>query len=141
MGAIVRSTVNDQLLRLSYKDPKNIKNFLRNWGGLESLSRRGDTVATCILADLKIVTGIDIDKFDRHNKTVFNLGYLQGKLSQYQYMSIAYTLVLGYSQEEIAFVMCVDQSVISKNINSGIKRIQKELQENIVPQEYLDWRD
>lgn len=28
---------------------------------------------------------------------------------------------------ELAFVMGVDQSVISKNINSGIKRIQREL--------------
>lgn len=53
MGAIVRNVVNDQLLRLSYKDPKNIKRFLRNWGGLEGLSEKGDTVATCILTDLK----------------------------------------------------------------------------------------
>lgn len=42
-------------------------------------------------------------------------------------MSIAYVLVLGYTQDELAFVMGVDQSVISKNINSGIKRIQREL--------------
>ena len=46
LGAIVRNVVNDQLLRLSYKDPKNIKRFLRNWGGLEGLSEKGDTVAT-----------------------------------------------------------------------------------------------
>lgn len=126
MGA-VRNIVNTQLLSLSYKDPKNIKNFLKSWGGLESLSLRGDKVATCILADLKKVTGIDPDKYDRHNKEEFNKGYLKGKLSHYQYMSIAYTLVLGYSQEEVAWVMDVDQSVVSKNINSGIKRIQKEL--------------
>ncbi len=119
--------VNEQLLSLSYKDPKNIRNFLRNWGGLESLSQKGDRVATCILADLKRVTGIDIDKYHRGNKEKFNAGYLNGKLSHYQYMSIAYTLVLGYSQEEIAYVMGVDQSVVSKNINSGIKRIQTEL--------------
>lgn len=124
---VARNTVNDTLLRLSYKDPKNIRNFLKNWGGLESLSLRGDKVATCILVDLKQVTGIDIEKYDRHDKTEFNLGYKQGKLSHYQYMSIAYTLVLGYSQEEIAFVMGVDQSVVSKNINSGIRKIQKEL--------------
>ena len=124
---VVRDPVNDQLLRLSYKDPKNIKNFLRNWGGLESLSRKGDTVATCILVDLKLVTGIDLEKFDRRNRKLFNLCYLNGKLSYYQYMSIAYTLVLGYSQQDIAFVMGVDQSVVSKNINSGVKRIQKEL--------------
>ena len=42
-------------------------------------------------------------------------------------MAIAYILVLGYSQEEIAYVMGVDQSVICKNVNSGIKKIQKEL--------------
>lgn len=127
MGAIVRDKVNVQLLRVSYREDKNIRNFLRNWGGLESLSRKGDTVATCILVDLKMVTGIDLDKYDRLNREEFNRAYVNGKLSQYQYMSIAYTLVLGYSQAEIAFVMGVDQSVISKNINSGVKRIQKEL--------------
>lgn len=127
MGAIVRDKVNVQLLRVSYREDKNIRNFLRNWGGLESLSRKGDTVATCILVDLKMVTGIDLEKYNRLDRTEFNNAYVNGKLSQYQYMSIAYTLVLGYSQAEIAYVMGVDQSVISKNINSGVKRIQKEL--------------
>ena len=127
MGAIVRDKVNVQLLRVSYREDKNIRNFLRNWGGLESLSRKGDTVATCILVDMKMVTGIDLEKYDRLDRTEFNNAYVNGKLSQYQYMSIAYTLVLGYSQAEIAYVMGVDQSVISKNINSGVKRIQKEL--------------
>ena len=128
MGAVMRNTVNDQLLRLSYKNPKHIKSFLKNWGGLESLSLKGDTVATCILIDLKAVTGIDISKYERLDREEFNKGYLNGKLSQYQYMGIVYTLVLGYSQEEIAYVMGVDRSVISKNINSGIKKIQRELQ-------------
>lgn len=127
MGAVARDTINIQLLRMSYKDPNNIRNILKNWSGLESLSRKGDTVATCILVDMKMVTGIDLDKYDRLDRTEFNNAYVNGKLSQYQYMSIAYTLVLGYSQAEIAFVMGVDQSVISKNINSGISRIQKEL--------------
>lgn len=126
MGAI-RNIVNNQLINISYKDPKNIKSFLRNWGGLESLSLKGDTVALCILMDLKNVTGIDPDTYNRDDRDKFNLGYLDGKLSHYQYMSIAYTLVLGYSQEEIAWIMGVDQSVVSKNINSGIKKIQKEL--------------
>lgn len=126
MGA-VRNILNEQLLRVSYREPKNIRNFLRNWCGLESLSQKGDAVAICILADLKKVTGIDIENYHRGDREKFNLCYLNGKLSHYQYMSIAYTLVLGYSQEELAWVMGVDQSVISKNINSGIKRIQKEL--------------
>ena len=34
---------------------------------------------------------------------------------------------LLHRPDELAFVMGVDQSVISKNINSGIKRIQREL--------------
>lgn len=127
MGAVVRNLINDQLLNLSYKEPKNIKSFLRNWGGLESLSRKGDTVATCILTDLKQITGIDLEKYKRKQRDEFNLGYLKGDLSHHQYMSIAYVLVLGYTQEEIAYVMGVDQSVVSKNINSGVKKIQREL--------------
>ena len=108
-------------------DCKNIKRFLRNWGGLEGLSEKGDTVATCILTDLKTVTAIDLDKYHKSDRAEFNKAYRKGKLSHYQYMSIAYVLVLGYTQDELAFVMGVDQSVISKNINSGIKRIQIEL--------------
>ena len=130
MGS-VRNIVNYRLLSLSYKDPKNIRSILKSWGGLESLSLKGDAVATCILADMKRVTGIEPDKYNRYNRTEFNLGYLSGKLSHYQYMSIAYTLVLGYSQAEVAWVMGVDQSVVSKNINSGIKKIQKELRAHL----------
>ena len=126
MGAI-RNTVNDQLLRLSYREARNIKSFLRQWSGLESLSLRGDKVATCILADLKTVTGIDIDLYDKDDRREFNERYKEGKLTYHQYMSIAYTLVLGYSQEDVAWIMGVDQSVISKNISSGISRIQREL--------------
>lgn len=103
MGAIVRNVVNDQLLRLSYKDPKNIKRFLRNWGGLEGLSEKGDTVATCILTDLKTVTAIDLDKYHKSDRAEFNMAYRKGKLSHYQYMSIAYVLVLGYTQDELRF--------------------------------------
>lgn len=130
MGS-VRNIVNDPLLRMSYKDPRNIKSFLRNWGGLESLSIRGDKVATCILADLKRVTGIDPDTFNKDDRRKFNERYTLGKLTYSQYMSIAYTLVLGYSQTEVAWVMGVDQSVISHLIDNGIKKIQKELKANL----------
>ena len=124
----VRDITNDELLRMSYSDPKNIKHFLRNWGGLESLSLKGDTVATCILLDLKTVTGIDPALYSRESRWRFDESYHNGKLSYYQFMSIAYTLVLGYSQADMAYVMGVDQSVISKNINTGIKRIIRELE-------------
>lgn len=124
----VRDIVNDELLRMSYSEPKNIKSLLRNWTLLETLSLKGDTVAICILVDLKRVTGIDPKRFNRHNRSVFDEGYKEGYLSYYQFMSIAYTLVLGYSQEDIAYVMDVDQSVISKNIRTGIRRIIKVLE-------------
>lgn len=124
----VRDIVNDELLRLSYSEPKNIKSLLRNWTGLENMSLKGDTVATCVLVDLKRATGIDPERFNRHNRSVFDAGYKEGALSYYQFMSIAYTLVLGYSQEDIAYVMGVDQSVISKNIRTGIKRIIRVLE-------------
>ncbi len=120
--------VNNELLRMNYSEPKNIKSLLRNWTGLENLCLKGDTVAACILMDLKRVTGIDLERFDRHNRRAFNRGYKEGYLSYYQFMSIAYTLVLGYSQEDIAYVMGVDQSVISKNIRTGIKRIIRVLE-------------
>jgi predicted DNA-binding protein (UPF0251 family) len=122
-----RNIINEQLLRLSYKDERNIRNFLKNWGGLESLSLKGDTVAMCIIADLKEVTGIYPENFSRQSKEKFNLGYLRGRLSHYQYMSIAYVLVLGYSQEEVAYIMGVERSVVSRNIDSGIRRIKKAL--------------
>lgn len=127
MGAPIRENVNTQLLNMSYKDKNNIKRLLRSWGSLESLSLRGDTVATCVLCDLQTVTGIDLDKYDKKDRTAFNMGYKDGKLSFYQYMAIAYTLVLGYSQEEVAYVMGVDQPVVNININRGIKKIQREL--------------
>lgn len=124
----VRNIINDELLRMSYSEPKNIKNFLRNWSGLESLSLKGDMVALCILADLEMVTGIDPELYNRHNREAFDEGYKSGCLTYYQFMSIAYTLVLGYSQADMAYVMDVDQSVISKNIRTGVKKIIKRLE-------------
>lgn len=120
----VREIINYSLLRVSYKDKSNLKRLLRMWSTLESLGGKGDAVAICILADLKKVTGIDLDKYNRKNRTAFNECYKDGVLSLYQYMAIAYTLVLGYSQEDLAYVMGVDQSVISRNINSGLKQMQ-----------------
>lgn len=69
----VRDIVNDELLRMSYSEPKNIKSLLRNWTGLENMSLKGDTVATCVLVDLKRATGIDPDRFNRHNHYLLTL--------------------------------------------------------------------
>ena len=94
------------------------------WGTLDGLGDKGDAVAICILVDLKRVTGIDMDLYYRKNMRAFNEGYKNGVLSYSQFMAITYTLVLGYTQEEMAWVMGVDQSVISRNINSGLRQIQ-----------------
>ena len=124
MGA-VREIINYSLLRASYRDKKQLKKLLRMWGTLEELGGKGDAVAICILADLKRVTGINLELYmGKTDKKAFNSGYQHGVLSFYQFMAIAYTLVLGYTQEEIAWVMGVDQSVISRNIDSGLKQMQ-----------------
>lgn len=127
MAIKIKNTANTGLLDVDYSKEKVIKDLLRNWSGLESMSLRGDRVATCVLADLKRVTGIDINQYDPQKRELFNLRYNLGVLSHYQYMSIVYTLVLGYSQHEVAYVMGTDQSVVAKNIRRGIKRLCREL--------------
>lgn len=127
MAIKIRNTTNTGLLDVDYSKEKVVKDLLRNWSGLESMSLRGDRVATCVLADLKRVTGIDVSQYDPKNRELFNLRYNLGVLSHYQYMSIVYTLVLGYSQHEVAYVMGTDQSVVAKNIRRGIKRLCSEL--------------
>ena len=124
MGA-VREIINYSLLRVSYRDKKQLKKLLMMWDTLEERGGKGDAVAICVLADLKRVTGINLELYiGKNDKKAFNGGYQHGVLSFYQFMAIAYTLVLGYTQEEIAWVMGVDQSVISRNINSGLKQMQ-----------------
>ena len=123
MGA-VRDRINYSLLRVSYKDKKQLKKLLRMWSTLDELGDKGDTVAICILIDLKNVTGIDMDLWRSGNKKAFNECYKNGWLSFPQFIAIAYTLVLGYTQAEVARMAEVDQSVISRNIDSGLKRMQ-----------------
>lgn len=123
MGA-VREIINYPLLRVSYKDKRQLKRLLKLWGTLSTLGEKGDAVAVCVLLDLKRVTGIDMALYNLPTRRSFNEGYKNGVLSYPQFMAIAYTLVLGYTQEEIAWVLDVDQSVISRNINSGLKQMQ-----------------
>ena len=121
---VARDHINYALLRVSYKDKNQLKRLLRMWGTLDELGDKGDAVAISILIDLQRVTGIDMDLYSRKTRRAFNEGYKNGVLSFPQFMAITYTLVLGYTQEEIAWVMGVDQSVISRNINSGLKQMQ-----------------
>lgn len=123
MGA-VREHINHSLLRVSYKDKKQLRKLLKMWGTLDELGNTGDTVAICILLDLKNVTGIDMDLWRGGNTKAFNECYKKGWLSLPQFIAVAYTLVLGYTQAEVAQMQGVDQSVISRNIDSGLKRMQ-----------------
>ena len=123
MGA-ERDIINYSLLRTKYRDKQQLKRLLRMWSTLDKLGHMGDEVATCVLIDLKRVTGINPNLYSRESRGEFNAGYKNGVLSFTQFVAIAYTLVLGYTQEEIAYAMGVDQSVISRNINSGLKQMQ-----------------
>ena len=120
----VREITNYSLLRVSYRDKRQLKRLLRMWSTLDDLGGKGDAVAICILIDLKRVTGIDMDLYYKDNRRAFNEGYKNGVLSFVQFMAIAYTIVMGYTQGELAWVMGVDQSVISRNIASGLKQMQ-----------------
>ena len=128
MGAIVRNVVNDQLLRLSYKDPKNIKRFLRNWGGLEGLSEKGDTVATCILTDLKTVTAIDLDKYHKSDRAEFNKAYRKGKLSHYQYMSKDVIRAWGLNFNLGSAVKYISRAGHKDDIVQDLKKAQEFIQ-------------
>ena len=123
MGS-VREILNYSLLSVSYRDKKQLKRLLRMWGTLDDLGAKGDTVAICILIDLQRVTGIDMDLYYKGDRKAFNEGYKNGVLSFAQFMAITYTLVLGYTQEELSWALGVDQSVISRNIDSGLRRMQ-----------------
>lgn len=123
MAVKLRNQTNDNLLNTDYISLKVLKELFRHWSNLESMSRRGDRIATDILLDLKRITGIDTEYYDRHSRKIFDKRYELGILSYYQYISIAYVLVLGYLQEDVAHMMDVDQSVIAKNIKRGLTKV------------------
>lgn len=127
MGAVKVRTVNDNLLNLSYKNRRNLKAFFRNWTGLETLSHKGDTVATCILADLKKVTGIDTSLYDKDDRREFNAQYEKGRLNDNEYIALAYVLVLGYMQEEVAYMMDMTQQGVDWYLKSAISKVQNAL--------------
>ena len=98
MAVKLRGGGDSSLLNMSYSNPNIIKSLLKNMGGMEAMSLKGDRVATCVLADLQAVTGINISKYDRKNRKVFDAGWKAGVLTYLQYMCVAYVLVLGYNR-------------------------------------------
>lgn len=123
MAVKLRGGGNSSLLNMSYSNPNIVKSLLKNMGGMEAMSLRGDRVATCVLADLQAVTGINISKYDRKNRKVFDAGWKAGVLTYLQYMCVAYVLVLGYNRAELAYILGVQMSTVRRHIDSGVKKI------------------
>ncbi len=125
MGAVKVNVINEQLLNIEYSNRKNIRMLLKNWSNLERLSEKGDAVAICVLLDLKNVTGIDPSLYDKTDagRKRFEEGRKKGILTYNQFIAVAYTLVLGYNQSEVAYMLDLDQSGLSRHINRGITAI------------------
>ena len=65
MAVKLRGGGGSSVRQLDYGDPNVIKSLLKNWSGMEALSLKGDRNATCVLADLKDATGIDLGVFQK----------------------------------------------------------------------------
>ena len=128
MAVTLRGGGNSSVLELDYGNPQIIKKLLRNWSGMEALSLKGDRNATCVLADLKDATGIDLDGFDKRNFHTFIEKRNKAVLSEAQFISISFVLVLGYSQPEVGYIMGIAHQNVSKGINSGVNRISQYLE-------------
>lgn len=127
MAIKLRGGGDSALLNMEYKDPHVIKRLLRNWSGMEALSIKGDRIATCVIADLQMVTGIDLSLFDKADMYKFISNRNKEILTEAQFIAISFVLVLGYSQPEVAFIFGVSQQAVGKNIASGVRKISSAL--------------
>ena len=123
MAVKLRGGGSSTMLEIDYTSPQVIKKLLRNWSGMEALSLNGDRNATCVLVDLKEATGIDPIYFDRYNTDLFIEKRNKEVLSRAQFIAVAFVLVLGYSQPEVAYIFGITQQAVGKSIQSGVKRI------------------
>ena len=123
------------VLDVDYKDTNTIKKLLRNWNGMEEMSLRGDRNATCILADLQNATGIDISNFKKSSFSEFIEKRNKDVLTEVQFISIAFVLVLGYSQPEVSYITGISQQAIGMSIASGAKKISRYLENRRVQDE------
>lgn len=126
-----RNFINEPLLNIKYSNKNTIKKLFKGWSNLEKLSEKGDAVAICILMDLKNVTGINPNNLYNIDAGIerFNNDWENGILTYKQFISIVYTLILGYNQSEVAQLLKIDQSGLSRHINSGLKIIATKLGE------------
>lgn len=123
---VIRTT-NDSLLRLDYSEPKIVKQLLSNYGMLEKLARRGDTVASAVILDLESALGVSIEELIRDKKK----GVIcpdNAPLTEAQFISVVYVLLFGYQQIEVAFILGVSKQDVSANISRGLDRMCKYLE-------------
>ena len=123
MAVKLRGGGSSTMLEIDYTSPQVIKKLLRNWSGMEALSLKGDRNATCVLIDLQEATGIDPVCFDRYNTDLFIEKRNKEVLSRAQFIAVAFVLVLGYSQPEVAYIFGISQPAVCNNLSSGLRRI------------------
>lgn len=126
--AVYINTVNDRLLYLKYSEPEVMKQIISNWSVMESLTLRGDTVATAILIDIERALGVTLLELEQCKK--IGLKWCKGKtvLTEPQFISIVYCLGLGYTRREVGFILGCERQAVDVHINKGIKRICKYLE-------------
>lgn len=114
MGSVRVSVYNQQLMEsYSYTKLNHIKALLRNMSNLEKMCAKGDTVAGAIMIDLKTCLG--------------DYGLHQTTLDEREIEVIKSNLIDGIPQGEIAEDLGVGQNWVSVIMNTGIKKIQKQL--------------
>ena len=122
MGAVYVKTTDERLLNMDYSDPEIIKSLIRNWSMIERLAQKGNPVAPCILVDLEKALGVNISEMgvDKHK---FELNRDSDVLTDLQFICVVYVLGMGYSQDEIAFVLGCTKKVVNLHIARGLRKI------------------
>ena len=120
--AVYVKTTNENLLNIDYSDPNIIKSLIKNWSMVERLAQKGDPVAPCILADLEKAIGVNISEMGRC-KYSFSKVSNSEVLTDLQFICIVYVLGMGYSQEDIAYVLGCTKKVVNLHIVRGLRRI------------------
>ena len=120
MGAVYIKTTNEQLLNLDYSDPEVIKSLIKNCSMIERLARKGDPVAPCILVDLEKALGVNISDMGKQD---FELNRSSKVLTDNQFICVVYVLGMGYSQDDIAYVLGCTKKVVNLHIARGLRKI------------------
>lgn len=122
MGAVYVRTTDEGLLNIDYSDPEIIKSLIRNWSMIERLARKGNPVAPCILVDLEKALGVNISEMGK-GKYNFENNRASKVLTDLQFICVVYVLGMGYSQDEMAYVLGCTKKVVNLHIARGLRKI------------------